>query len=224
MADHLPRVFGRDPSSADLSIDAERSLVERAARGDQRAVGALYDHYVASLYRFCLARVGNDTDAEDLTEEIFLKVMRSVGGFEWRPLPLVDGLETRSPFRAWLFRIARNHVVSHYRRTAARPTAGEVPEWLPDDRRGPQEMAELAITVEEVFAAVQDLPHAQRDVIMLRFGSGLSVAETAEALEKQQTNVKVLQHKGIKKLKEILVEARHTPATSGSAGGTTEES
>ncbi len=221
MADHLPRAFGRAPSSAGLPIDAERSLVERAARGDQRAVGALYDHYVGPLYRFCLARVGNETDAEDLTEEIFLKVMRSVGGFEWRPLPVAEGGEERSPFRAWLFRIARNHVVSHYRRTSARPVAGEVPEWLQDDRRGPQEMAELVMTVEEVFAAVQDLPQAQREVILLRFGSGLSVAETAEALDKQQTNVKVLQHKGIKKLKEILVEARRTP-TSGAAGGTTE--
>ncbi len=224
MADFLPRAFGRDPSSANLSIDAERAFVERAARGDQRAVGALYDQYASPLYRFCLARVGNETDAEDLTEEIFLKVMRSVGGFEWRPLPRGEGEEERSPFRAWLFRIARNHVVSHYRRMSSRPTAGEVPEWIEDDRRGPQEMAELALTVEEVFAAVQDLPQAQREVILLRFGSGLSVAETAEALEKQQTNVKVLQHKGIKKLREILVEARRTPGNgaASSAGGTTE--
>ena len=180
MADHLPRAFGRAPSPENLAIDAERHFVERAARGDQRAVGALYDHYVGPLYRFCLARVGNETDAEDLTEEIFLKVIRSVGGFEWRPLPRGESGEERSPFRAWLFRIARNHVVSHYRRTAARPTAGEVPEWIEDDRRGPQEMAELALTVEEVFAAVQDLPQAQREVILLRFGSGLTVAETAE--------------------------------------------
>src|SRR5690606_30815898 len=114
MAEPLPRAFGRDPSPADLPIEAERSLVERAARGDQRAVGALYDAYVGLLYRFCLARVGNETDAEDLTEEVFLKVMRSVGGFEWRPLPLGEGGEERSPFRAWIFRIARNHVVSHY--------------------------------------------------------------------------------------------------------------
>src|SRR3546814_127041 len=158
------------------------------------------DAYVAPLYRFCLARVGNETDAEDLTEEIFLKVMRAVAKFEWRPLPLGANGEERSPFRAWIFRIARNHVVSHYRRTASRPTAGEVPEWIQDETRGPAEMAELAMTVDEVFAAVEQLSQAQREVILLRFGSGLSVAETAEALEKNQTNVKVLQHKGIKRL------------------------
>ncbi len=203
---------GRESSPPSLSIAEERALVERAGRGEPTAIGRLYDAYVAPLYRFCLARVGNETDAEDLTEEIFLKVMRAVGGFEWRPLPLGGDGEERSPFRAWIFRIARNHVVSHYRRTASRPTAGEVPEWIEDERRGPAEMAELAMTVDEVFAAVELLPQAQREVILLRFGSGLSVAETAESLDKNETNVKVLQHKGIKRLKEILVEARRLPA------------
>lgn len=214
MADPLPSALRRGSSLPDLAVIEERTLVERAGRGDQQAIGRLYDAYVAPLYRFCLARVGNETDAEDLTEEIFLKVMRAVSGFEWRPLPLGDGGEERSPFRAWIFRIARNHVVSHYRRTASRPTAGEVPEWIQDEGRGPAEMAELAMTVDEVFQAVEQLPQAQREVILLRFGSGLSVAETAEALDKNQTNVKVLQHKGVKKLKEILVEARQLPITA----------
>lgn len=219
MADPLPSALRRGTSLPDLSVAEERTLVERAGHGDQQAIGWLYDVYVAPLYRFCLARVGNETDAEDLTEEIFLKVMRAVGGFEWRPLPLGEGGEERSPFRAWIFRIARNHVVSHYRRTASRPTAGEVPEWIQDESRGPAEMAELAMTVDEVFMAVEQLPQAQREVILLRFGSGLSVAETAEALDKNQTNVKVLQHKGIKKLKEILVEARRLPIAAEAQSG-----
>jgi len=214
VADPLPSALRRGSPLPDLTVAEERAFVERAAHGDQRAIGRLYDVYVAPLYRFCLARVGNETDAEDLTEEIFLKVMRAVSRFEWRPLPLGEGGEERSPFRAWIFRIARNHVVSHYRRTASRPTAGEVPEWIADDSRGPAELAELAMTVDEVFQAVEQLPQAQREVILLRFGSGLSVAETAEALDKNQTNVKVLQHKGVKKLKEILVEARQLPVTA----------
>jgi RNA polymerase sigma-70 factor, ECF subfamily len=203
----LPGSFSRYPSKqAGMLAGVERALVERAQHGDQQAVGDLYDAHVGPLYRFCLARVGNETDAEDLTEEIFLKVMRGIRGFEWRPMGQTEDGEERSPFRAWLFRIARNHVVSHYRRASVRRSAGEVPETIEDDRRGPAELAELRLTVDEVFAAVERLPQAQREVILLRFGSGLSVAETAEALEKQQTNVKVLQHKGIKRLKEFLAE------------------
>ena len=196
-ASHRPPMHG-------LSIAVERDAVQRASRGDQHAVGLLYDAYVAPLYRFCVARVGNEADAEDLTEEIFLKVMRSIETFEWRALGSGEGEEERSPFRAWLFRIARNHVISHYRRVGTRGTAGEVPEWLPDDTPGPAELAERAITIEEIFVAVEALPPAQREVIQLRFGAGLSIAETAEALDKHQTNVKVLQHKGVKRLKELL--------------------
>jgi len=197
----------------DLSISIERDAVQRAARGDQQAVGQLYDAYVEPLFRFCVARVGNETDAEDLTEEIFLKVIRSIDGFEWRPLGRTDGSpdgtdeEERSPFRAWLFRIARNHVISHYRRQSTRKSDGEVPEWIPDEALGPAELTERSVTIDEVFRVVEALPTAQREVIQLRFGAGLSIAETAEALDKQQTNVKVLQHKGIKRLKELLEAA-----------------
>jgi RNA polymerase sigma-70 factor (ECF subfamily) len=123
---------------------------------------------------------------------------------------ITGGDAERSPFRAWLFRIARNHVISHYRRQSTRRSEGEVPEWIPDDALGPAEIAERTLTIEEVFAVVQALPAAQREVIQLRFGAGLSIAETAEALDKQQTNVKVLQHKGIKRLKELLEAADAT--------------
>ncbi len=209
----MPDASHRSPMHG-LSIAVERDAVQRAAHGDQQAVGQLYDAYVEPLFRFCVARVGNETDAEDLTEEIFLKVIRSIDGFEWRPLGRSDSSATgageqeeRSPFRAWLFRIARNHVISHYRRQSTRGSQGEVPEWLPDAAPGPAELAERALTIEEVFAAVEALPAAQREVIQLRFGAGLSIAETAAALDKQQTNVKVLQHKGVKRLKELLEAA-----------------
>ena len=208
----MPDASHRSPMHG-LSIAIERDAVQRATRGDQQAVGQLYDAYVEPLFRFCVARVGNETDAEDLTEEIFLKVMHSIDGFQWRPLGRSESSlggsdeEERSPFRAWLFRIARNHVISHYRRQSTRKSVGEVPEWLPDEALGPAELAERALTIEEVFAVVEALPTAQREVIQLRFGAGLSIAETAEALDKQQTNVKVLQHKGIKRLKELLEAA-----------------
>ena len=204
-----------------LPPEVERDLVDRARRQDQEAFGLLYDAYLPRLYRYCLTRVGNETDAEDLAEEIFVKVFRAIEGFQWRtasetspggPTGQAQGSGAsgalgggqRVPFAAWLFRIAHNHVVSFHRRSATRGPAAELSESIRDERRGPAEITEAKLAAEEVFAAVRELPEAQRDVILLRFASGLSVAETAEALGKQQTNVKVLQHKGIQRLKRML--------------------
>jgi RNA polymerase sigma-70 factor (ECF subfamily) len=211
------------PYSDGLSPALERSLVDRARRGEQEALGLLYDAYLPRLYRYCLSRVGNETDAEDLAEEIFVKVLGAIDGFQWQPAPRTDGRtandgasqdgaiegggEGRIPFGAWLFRIAHNHVVSFHRRAATRGPVSELSEAIRDGNRGPEELTETKITVEEVFAAVRELPEAQREVILLRFASGLSVAETAEALGKHQTNVKVLQHKGVQRLKRMLADA-----------------
>ena len=198
-------------STQGLSPDVERELVDRARRGEQEAMGLLYDAYLPRLYRYCLKRVGNELDAEDLAEEVFLRVLRSIDGFEWRPTS--DG--QRIPFGAWLFRIARNHVASHHRRAHVRRESAGLPdgvgESLPDDRRGPLEIVEMQSTVAEVFDLVHELPEAQREVVLLRFAAGLTVAETAEALGKRQGNVKVLQHKGIKRLKELLLSPERQP-------------
>lgn len=199
-ADGTTRAFEREEG---LSLEQERALVARASQGEPRAVGALYDLYVTQVYRYCLGRVRHHADAEDLTEEIFLKVMGAIEGFEWRVL----GESERSPFRSWLFRIAHNHVISFHRRAAARGATSELSETLRDERRGPQELTETKLTIAEVMEVVRQLPDAQRDVILLRFVSGLSVAETAEVLDKQQTNVKVLQHKGIQRLKRLFEAA-----------------
>ncbi len=218
-----------DSSPSDgLSPQLERSLVDRARRGDQEALGLLYDAYLPRLYRYCLNRVGNETDAEDLAEEIFLKVLSAIDGFQWQPAARADGpdarvdgrgdQEERIPFGAWLFRIAHNHVVSFHRRAATRGPVSELSETLRDHQRGPEELTETKITVEEVFVAVRELPEAQREVILLRFASGLSIAETAEALGKNETNVKVLQHKGVQRLKRMLADDANVPGTG--RGGT----
>ena len=183
------------------SVEDERACVAQAVAGDVEAVGRLYDAYIKRLYGFCLAKVGNETDAEDLAEDVFVKVIGALEGFEWRDL----GSRTNNPFAAWVFRIARNHVTSFYRRSATRGIETEVPETLRDETRGPSEQVEIALTIEEVFVIVEQLPEAQREVIRLRFGAGLSVRETAEALDKRETNGKVLQHKGVKRLRELLL-------------------
>jgi len=190
-----------DNPATHWSVEDERACVAQAAAGDVEAVGRLYDAYIKRLYGFCLAKVGNETDAEDLAEDVFVKVIGALDGFEWRDL----GSRTNNPFSAWIFRIARNHVTSFYRRAATRGAETEVPDSLRDESRSPAEQVEITLTIEEVFTIVEQLPEAQREVIQLRFGAGLSVRETATALDKRETNVKVLQHKGVKRLRELLL-------------------
>jgi len=97
----------------------------------------------------------------------------------------------------------------------------EIPEWIPDGQRGPADLAETQVTIEEVFRLVDQLPEAQREVILLRFGAGLNIAETAEALDKRQGNVKVLQHKAVKRLRSMLLQEAST-ATMSNSGNRTE--
>jgi RNA polymerase sigma-70 factor, ECF subfamily len=172
----------------------EYTIVEAAKRGDQDALARLYEHYFPRVYRYVSARLGRSEDAEDVTTEVFLRVIDNIGGFTWRGLP----------FGAWLFRIARNELVSHVRRERPRTATAELTESIPDPNEDHVTMLELQFAIAEVSAATNLLSEAQRQVIALRFGAGLSVAETAQALKKTENTVKVLQHKAIARLQKLV--------------------
>jgi RNA polymerase sigma-70 factor (ECF subfamily) len=155
------------------------------------------------IYKYVVARVGNPAEAEDLTEEVFLKMLGAIGGFRWREVP----------FSSWIFRIAHNCIATHYRRSAQRGGAtSELSEDMVDARPDLALAVEERITIEEVRRASALLPEAQREVIALRFAVGLSIAETAKALGKREGNVKALQHKAVAKLQKMLV-----PGVNGAA-------
>ncbi|MEX2227086.1 MAG: sigma-70 family RNA polymerase sigma factor [Dehalococcoidia bacterium] len=192
------------PAPQPIPLDVERDAVDRARMGDQAALADLYDWYMPRVYRYAVARVGNVAEAEDLTEEVFLKMLGAIGGFRWRDVP----------FSSWLFRIAHNHIATHFRRSAQRggPTS-ELTEDMVDVRESPSSVVEDRITLEEVRRAAELLPEAQRDVITMRFAVGLSIAETAKALGKREGNVKALQHKAVAKLQKMLIpEVDRQPA------------
>ena len=146
--------------------------------------------YFPRVYRYILARTGNSYDAEDLATEVFMKVLEAIERFQWR----------EAPFSAWLFRIAHNAVISQRRKDSARGRSAPLTEGLALDSAGPDELVENRLALNEIMDAAQKLPEAQRQVIALRFGAGLSVAETARAMNKGEGNVKVIQHKAIAKL------------------------
>ena len=182
--------------SPSADVDGERAVVDAAKTGDEAALTELYRLYFPRVYRYILARMGNPYDAEDLTEEVFLRVLDAIGRFQWR----------EAPFSAWLFRIAHNAVISQRRKEGARGRSSPLIEALPVDSQGPEEMVENRLAINEIMKAAETLPEAQRRVIGLRFAAGLTVAETARAMNKGEGNVKVIQHKAIAKLREIFVQ------------------
>ena len=182
--------------SPSLDVQGERAIVDAARAGDEAALAELYSLYFPRVYRYILARTGNPYDSEDLTEEVFLRVLDAIGRFQWR----------EAPFSAWLFRIAHNAVVSQRRKDGARGRTSALSEALPVDSQGPEEMVENRLVLNEIMKATETLPEAQRRVIGLRFAAGLTVAETARAMGKGEGNVKVIQHKAIAKLREMLAQ------------------
>ncbi len=182
--------------SPSLDVQGERAIVDAAIAGDDAALAELYNLYFPRVYRYILARVGNPYDAEDLTEEVFLRVLDAIGRFQWR----------EAPFSAWLFRIAHNAVISQRRKEGARGRSSPLSEALPVDSQGPEEMVANRLVLNEVMKAADTLPEAQRRVIGYRFAAGLTVAETARAMGKGEGNVKVIQHKAIAKLREMLTQ------------------
>jgi len=127
---------------------------------------------------------------------VFLRVLDAIERFQWR----------EAPFSAWLFRIAHNAVISQRRKEGARGRSSPLSEALPVDSQGPEEMVANRLALNEILKAAETLPEAQRRVISLRFSAGLTVAETARAMGKGEGNVKVIQHKAIAKLREMLAQ------------------
>ena len=187
--------------SPNSDAQSERLLVDAAKAGDQAALSELYQSYFPRLYRYILARTGNTYDAEDLTEDVFMRVLEAIERFQHR----------EAPFSAWLFRIAHNAVISQRRKESARGKSSPLFDGLPTDTAGPEELVESRVVLSEVMRAAQRLPDAQRQVISLRFAAGLTVAETARAMGKGEGNVKVIQHKAIAKLREMMGQPKKRP-------------
>jgi RNA polymerase sigma-70 factor (ECF subfamily) len=180
--------------SPNSNAQGERLIVDAAKTGDEAALSELYSLYFPRVYRYILARTGNPYDAEDLAEEVFMKVLEAIDRFQWR----------EAPFSAWLFRIAHNALISQRRKDGVRGRSGPLSDGLALDSQSPDEMVENRLALNEIMEAAQKLPEAQRQVITLRFSAGLSVAETARAMNKGEGNVKVIQHKAIAKLREAV--------------------
>jgi RNA polymerase sigma-70 factor (ECF subfamily) len=193
-------VYPARPDPTDAAAEVW-GLVERAQAGDTVAFGLLYDRYVDTVFRFIYFRVGNRPLAEDLTSDTFLRALKRIGSFTWQGRDL----------GAWLVTIARNLVADHFKsgRYRLEVATGDVLESDREDR-GPEGSPEAAvvdhITNVTLLTAVKQLNPEQQECIVLRFLQGFSVAETAQAMGKNEGAIKALQYRAVRALARLLPE------------------
>lgn len=173
----------------------EAESVLAAQRGDKEAFARLYEENVDKVYRYLRARLNEPADAEDVTVEVFIKAMQALPSYQSRG----------APFAAWLMRIAHNEMVNFVRKRARRRESSlEGVEVASDD---PIDTALAMAASAEVRQAMQRLTDLQQQVLSFRFGSELSIQETARAMNRKDGAVKFLQHSALQALRRVLEES-----------------
>ena len=170
-------------------------LVDLARTGDTEAFGMLYDHYNGTVYRFLYYRVGSHALAEDLTSETFFRALRSMSGFKWQG----------RDFGAWLVTIARNLVADHFK--AGRTRLEMATDDLSDHDTatpGPEDDVLASLTNEALLHGLRKLAAEQQECLVLRFLQGMSIAETAQILDRSEGAVKQLQLRAVRNLAKLL--------------------
>lgn len=166
----------------------EVELVKIAQGGDAEAFGEIYERHAQAVFRFFSSRLDNPLDAEDLTEDVFLRV--------WRSLPKYH--EKGVPFTAFLFRIANNALIDHYRRVSSPSSEVSIEsERLQDNRHNPEDVVAENIEHTEIKNILDRLRDDYRDVLILRFLSELSPVETAKVMDRSVGAIRILQHRAL---------------------------
>lgn len=182
-------------------LDGEKKVIEDAVKGESSAFGLLYDHYHPKIYRFVMVKVSRREEAEDLTHQVFLHAWQNIKTYRHQGFP----------FGSWLYRIARNQVIDHYRTKRSNLAFEEIDYDIPASDSNANERVEQNITLDAVRTAIATLKPEYQDVIMMRFVEDMSLKETAAAMQKSEGAVKLLQHRALKQLQAILVGRAEEP-------------
>ena len=172
-----------------------------AAQRDRAAFGALYRRYVDRVYGYCFYLLGDHHDAEDATERTFVAALAAIDGYR----------DQGATFRAWLFRIAHNQLANALRTRQRHPAASldAVPE--PLAHADPAGVLSRAEETRGLRHALERLPDDRRQVVVLRFVDGLSAREIGAVLGRSEGAVRVLQHRALRELAEMLTGGRPGP-------------
>jgi RNA polymerase sigma-70 factor, ECF subfamily len=192
-----------------LDDAAIERLVKQSRDGDAQAFGHLFDYYSEPVYRYIASRVRRPSDAEDLTQTVFVKALEALPRYESRGVP----------FGGWLFRLARNAVIDFVRTNRQHADIADAVEHS-DNGTSPDEIVATRQWIEAIRSALATLTDDQRDAIALRFFAGLSARETAEAMGRQEGTVRGLQFRAIAALRrQLLIEAEGDVTTVATAFG-----
>jgi RNA polymerase sigma-70 factor (ECF subfamily) len=157
------------------------------------ALTQLYEGNFDRIYRYIVLKIGDRIEAEDMTQQVFLNVLKSISSYKSQGMP----------FSSWLYRIAHNQIVDYLRKKSKRATV-PIDESIAAVGDDPAHTALGRVEIEEVAVAARKLTAAQREVISLRFASELSVAEVAKVMGKSEGAIKALQHSAIVALRKAL--------------------
>ncbi len=173
----------------------EEGLVRRAQQLDGQACAQLYEAYFDKIYRYIVMRVGNESEAEDLTQQVFIKMLHSISSYKAKGVP----------FSSWLYRIAHNGVVDYLRQKSKKATVDIEGLQIAYEGEDPQHRLENEVDIAQLKAATQRLTPAQQEVLSLRFAGELSITECAAIMGKSEGAIKALQHAAVLSLRKALV-------------------
>ncbi len=191
------KLFGaaKKEESVPISELPEDRLLALASDFDEAALGELYERYESKIYSYIYRRTGSPSLAEDLTGQVFLKMLEAIQAQKsWR-----------SSFSGWLYRIAHNLVIDHYRRRERRQYVSmeDAPN-LKSEKNDPVTAAEINLDAERLRSAIQRLTEEQAQVISLRFLEGYNINEVATMMDKTEGAVKALQYRAVGTLRGLL--------------------
>jgi RNA polymerase sigma-70 factor, ECF subfamily len=179
--------------SVQSAAESEIETVEQA-KHDPAAFGVLYDRYFERIYRFVYSRVRERCLAEDITEEVFLSALKNIAKYRF----------TGACFSAWLYKIACNATVSHYRRTKSE-VALESASYLADRTDGVLEEVVRRDRSRRIWEAIDRLPAKQREAMGLKFSADLSHDDVARMMGKSPAAVKLLIYRAVQRLRCELI-------------------
>jgi RNA polymerase sigma-70 factor (ECF subfamily) len=179
-----------------MPLPNERQLVLQAQAGNSEAFGQLYDAYMERIYRFVYFRVEDQQTAEDITSQVFLKAWSNLDRFQF----------SRTPYLAWLYTIAHNAVIDHYRTRKVTTALDDVQLSQPDHSDAVESEIDMTAEMQSVKVALQTLTDDQQKVLTLKFIEGMSNNEIARLLGKREGAIRALQMRGLQALAKQLEE------------------